>query len=66
MEADCVFSVGMNGIPTQYLHAFHVSTVEGGGVESKKTEGNADRMIECCQPGLPLRHNKANRRLIYL
>jgi len=37
-----------------------------GGVETKKTEGEADRMIGCCQLGLLLRHNKLNNRLTSL
>ena len=38
----------------------------GGGVDSKKTEGEADRTIECCELVLPVRHNKVNESLIYL
>jgi hypothetical protein len=26
----------------------------GGGVETKKTEGEAERMTECCHLGIPL------------
>ena len=57
-------------VGTEYLHNIDMNCTfqrrKGEGVESKKTEEEADRMNECCQLGLPLRHDKLNKRLIYL
>ena len=64
----CFLRVG-----TEYLHNTDMKCTSqrwkrgrGGGVDSKKTEGEADRTTECCQLRLPVRHKKVNKWLIYL